>query len=76
MKTCPMAYKISQSQSKIFPNHKGTPKNAQDFDHLAKMAKFRQIWSHCQNKKSVELCQDNDWSWFEHGQAIKLNWSI
>ena len=47
MKTCPIALHFCQSRIKISPNTKIHPKNfAQDFKHLAKVAKFRQIWSH------------------------------
>ena len=41
-----MAYKIGQSWPKIFPIRKNPQKIARDFEDFAKMAKFRQIWSH------------------------------
>ena len=52
MKIFPMANKIYQSSSKFLRNSKYTlppPKKiAQDCKDSAKVAKFRQIWSHCQ----------------------------
>ena len=47
MKMSPMALKIYQSGFKILPK-KNYPQNiALHFKDFAKMAKHRQIWSHC-----------------------------
>ena len=46
MKTCPMTYKILPHWYKIYQIAKNPQIIAQDFEDFAKIAKFRQIWSH------------------------------
>ena len=43
----PNPIKIGQSRLKILPSMKDTLQKCQKIKMLAKVAKFRQIWSHC-----------------------------
>ena len=63
-----MAQKICQNSSKIYSKY--LPKIAQDLKYFAKVANFRQIWSHCQQ----ETCKENCSKMLPHTCLERSDW--
>ena len=57
-KMCPIAYEVCQNRFKISPNIKNPPKYCPRLFNFAKVAKFRQIWSHWTHVGNNRLIDD------------------